>query len=44
MILEKSINQASKLLKSYNIISHELDAEIILSNIMGVIKRIFNYK
>jgi release factor glutamine methyltransferase len=36
MILEKSINQASKLLKSYNIISHELDAEIILSNIMGV--------
>jgi len=36
MILENSINQASKLLKSHNIISHELDAEIILSNIMGV--------
>lgn len=36
MILENTINQASRLLKRYNITSHELDAEIILSNIMGV--------
>ena len=36
MILENTINQASRLLKSHNITSHELDAEIILSNIMGV--------
>ena len=36
MILENTIKQASQLLKSHNIISHELDAEIILSDIMGV--------
>ena len=36
MILENTIKQASQLLKKQNIISHELDAEIILSNIMGV--------
>ena len=29
MILEKVIKQASKILKSYNIHSHELDAELI---------------
>ena len=36
MIVEKVIKQASKTLKNHNIHSHELDAEIILSNIMGV--------
>ena len=36
MILENTVKQASKLLKKHNIISHELDAEIILSDIMGV--------
>ena len=36
MILEKTIKQASLLLKDYNISSHELDAEVILSDIMGV--------
>ena len=36
MILEKTIKQASLLLKDYNISSHELDAEVILSEIMGV--------
>ena len=36
MILENTIKQASQLLKSKNINSHELDAEIILSDIMGV--------
>jgi len=38
MILENTIKYASKLLKKHNIRSHELDAEIILSNIMGVSK------
>ena len=36
MILENTIKQASQLLKSQSIISYELDAEIILSDIMGV--------
>ena len=36
MILENSINQASQFLKNHNISSYELDAEIILSNIMKV--------
>jgi release factor glutamine methyltransferase len=36
MILENTIKQASQLLKNHNIKSHELDVEIILSNIMGV--------
>jgi len=36
MILEQTIRQASKTLKKSNIISHQLDAEIILSNIMSV--------
>ena len=36
MILENTIKQASQLLKNKNIISHELDAQIILSDIMGV--------
>ena len=38
MILENTIKQASQLLKKHNIISHELDAEIILSDIMGTSK------
>ena len=41
MILEKKIKQASQLLKNKNIISHELDAQIILSNIMGVTRDFF---
>ena len=36
MILEKVIKQASEKLKYSNIDSHELDSEIILSNLMGV--------
>ena len=36
MIIEKIIKQASDILKSYNIYSHELDAQLILSDIMNV--------
>ena len=36
MILENTIKQASQLLKNHNITSYELDAEIILSDLMGV--------
>ena len=36
MILENTIKQASQLLKNHNINSYELDAEIILSDIMKV--------
>ena len=36
MILENTIKQASRLLKNHNIVSYRLDAEIILSEIMGV--------
>jgi len=36
MILEQKIKNASKLLKKRNIPSYELDAEIILSDILGV--------
>ena len=38
MILENTIKRASQTLKTHNIVSHELDAEIILSDIMGVTK------
>lgn len=38
MIVENKIKEASKLLKLYNIKSHNLDAQIILSDIMGVTK------
>ena len=38
MILANTIKQASQFLKKHNVSSHELDAEIILSNIMGVTK------
>ena len=36
MILDNTIKQASKILKSHNIESHKLDAEIMLSDIMKV--------
>ena len=36
MISEKIIEQASKILKKHNIQSHELDAQLLLSNIMKV--------
>ena len=36
MNLDNIINKASQILKNHNIHSHELDAQIILSNIMGV--------
>ena len=36
MNLENIIKDASTLLRNNNIISHELDAQIILSDIMGV--------
>ena len=36
MILENTIRKASIVLRNNNISSHQLDAEIILSNIMGV--------
>lgn len=38
MISEKIVKQASNILKSHNIRTHELDAEIILSNILKVKK------
>ena len=41
MILENTIKQASQLLKNQNIISHELDVQIILSDIMGVTRDFF---
>ena len=36
MLLEKAVKQASKILKNHNIRSHELDAQLILSDIMKV--------
>ena len=36
MILEKTINQASQILKNHNVHTYELDSQIILSDIMGV--------
>ena len=36
MILETTIKNASKIMKNHNIISHQLDAEVILSNLMKV--------
>jgi len=41
MILENTIKQASQLLKNKNIISHELDVQVILSDIMGVKREFF---
>ena len=38
MNLENTINKASQILKNHNIHSHELDAQIILSDIMGIKK------
>ena len=36
MVLEQAVKQASKILKNHNIRSHELDAQLILSDIMKV--------
>ena len=36
MVLEKAVKQASNQLRKENINSHQLDAELILSDIMGV--------
>ena len=36
MILEEAVKQASNELRKENINSHQLDAELILSDIMGV--------
>ena len=36
MILEKTIKNASQILKNHNIDTHELDAQIILADIMGL--------
>ena len=36
MIVENTIKEASQLLKNHNIVSHELDSQIILSDILGV--------
>ena len=36
MNLENTVKKASRMLKNHNIHSHELDAQIILSNIMGI--------
>ncbi len=41
MILQNTIKKASNILKKHNIASYELDAEIILANIMGVEKEYF---
>ena len=41
MISEKVIEKASKILKSHNIHSHELDAQLILSDIMKVQREYF---
>ena len=38
MIVENALKQASQILKYHKIKSHELDAQIILSNILGVTK------
>ena len=36
MNLENTLKKASQILKKHKIYSHELDAQIILSNIMGI--------
>ena len=41
MILENTIKQASQTLKKHNISSHELDAEVLLANIMNVSREFF---
>ena len=38
MNLENTVKKASQILKNNNIYSHELDAQIILSDIMGIKK------
>ena len=44
MNLENTIKKASQILKNNNICTHELDAEIILSDVMGVKREYCNYK
>ena len=41
MILENTIKQASRILKNNDIRTHELDAEIILSDIIGIKRESF---
>ena len=41
MNLENTIKKASSILKRHNIRTHELDAEIILSDILGVKRESF---
>ena len=36
MNLETTVKKASQILKNHNVLSHELDAQIILSEIMGI--------
>ena len=36
MNLENTVKKASQILKNHNIHSHELDAQIMLSDIMGI--------
>ena len=40
MNLENTVKKASQILKNHNIYSHELDAQIILSDIMGIKKEL----
>ena len=42
MNLENTIKEGSKILKKNNIKSHELDAEIILANIIGLEREYLN--
>ncbi len=44
MIVQQAIEQASKILKKNNILSHELDAELILSDIMNIKKELLIIK
>ena len=36
MNLENTVKKASQILKNHNIHSHELDAQLILSNVIGI--------
>ena len=46
MNLKNTVEKASQILKNHNIYSHELDAQIILSEIMGIKREFFitNYE
>ena len=41
MIIQNTIKQASQILKKHNIDTHNLDAEIILANLMRVQREFF---